>query len=325
MEHISNNQSDLDEYFELFIKQSRDVQGKSLVTIRNYRNNFELLKKFKSDLNLDDLTAEFIINFYNYLQTREREIGNDLVVKPLKNSSIATIRGKLSAFFSWLIENKHLNKDPFSEIPYPDVSYTDKRAFTKDEFDKIYLAVSRDIPWESLFLRRRNLAMILFFAMTGVRKGELLGLKLSDINLKDRMVTVRGETSKSKRTRYIRLSSELLVYLEEYIACRDGYKTEYFWVSSTQDRPFTEHGLKHFVNHLTDFTKINCHVHRFRHTFSVSYYLQTNDPVGLNRVLGHRGYKQTYSYLRSLPDSHTNKQMESLKLANIGKIDYNHN
>jgi len=315
MELNLNNRPSIDKLFESFIKQSRSIEGHSPVTIKNYSQNFDLLKKFRPDIQLDDLTSEFITDFFDFLRTRERKVGNELVVRDLKNSSVATVRGKLSAFFEWLVKNRYLDSNPFEGIKYPDVSYTDKRAFTKDEFDRIYLAVSRDIPWENQLLRKRNIAFIMTLFLTGIRKGEILGLRLSDIDFHDSILTIRAETSKSKRTKFIPINKELMFYLKEYLAIMGGYTTDSLWVSSNSDRPFTEHGLKHFVNRLSAVTGINCHVHRFRHTFAVNYYLQTHDIVGLQKLMGHRDFNMTLKYLRSLSDDDIAVQMGKLRLA----------
>jgi len=315
MESNQNKRSELNKLFESFIKQSRSIEGHSPVTIKNYSHNFELLKKFKPDVQLNDLDAEFIGDFFDFLRTRERKVGNRFVVRDLKNSSVATVRGKLSAFFEWLVKNRYLESNPFEGIKYPDVSYTDKRAFTKDEFDRIYLAVSRDIPWENQLLRKRNLAFIMVLSLAGIRKGEILGLRLSDIDFKNLILTIRAETSKSKRTRFIPMAPELVLYLKDYLALVGEYTAESLWVSSNNDHSFTEHGLKHFVNRLTAVTGINCHIHRFRHTFAVNYYLQTHDIVGLQKLMGHRDFNMTLKYLRSLSDDDIAVQMNKLKLA----------
>lgn len=315
MESNQNKRPELNRLFESFIKQSRSIEGHSPVTIKNYSQNFNLLKKFKPDIQLDDLTSEFITNFFDFLRTRERKVGGGFIVRDLKNSSVATVRGKLSAFFEWLVKNEYLKANPFNGIKYPDVSYTDKRAFTKEEFDKIYLAVSRDIPWENQLLRKRNIAFIMVLTLTGIRKGEILGLRPSDIDFKKPDITIRAETSKSKRTRSIPITQELMLYLKEYLALVGEYTAESLWVSSNNNHSFTEHGLKHFVNHLNAVTGINCHIHRFRHTFAVNYYRQTHDIVGLQRLMGHRDFNMTLKYLRSLSDDDIAAQMSKFKLA----------
>ncbi|MBK9331676.1 MAG: tyrosine-type recombinase/integrase [Ignavibacteria bacterium] len=59
---------------------------------------------------------------------------------------------------------------------------------------------------------------------------------------------------------------------------------------------------------------INCHLHRFRHTFATNYYKQTHDIVGLQKVMGHTSIKMTLQYLRSLPDEHVVEQMRKITI-----------
>ncbi|PWB39003.1 MAG: hypothetical protein C3F02_01180 [Parcubacteria group bacterium] len=310
---------DLTQLFEEFIKQRRHAEGYSPVTIKNYRNNFELLKLFKPDLNLTDLTTQTMIDFFTFLNARERKVGTrNNVVRDLKNSSVATIRGKLNSFFNWLLDNNYVAVNPFNNIVYPDFGYTDKRAFTREEFDKIYLAITRDIVWESQLLKKRNTAFVMVFVLTGIRKGECLGLKLTDIDLKQRLLTIRGETSKSRRDKRIPVNPGLIPYLEDYLNERGDYTADALWVSGNQDRPFTEHGLKHFVNRIRRATGINkFHVHRFRHTFATNFYIQSeHDIMSLQRLMGHRNPKTTMSsYLRSFPNEEVFRQMQRFRVA----------
>jgi len=309
----------LDELFEDFIKQRQQAEGYSPVTIDNYRQNFELLKKFRPDIRLRDLTRETMVDFSNFLNTRERRVGNkDDVVRPLKPSSLATVRGKLSSFFTWLKDNGYIKKNPFEDILYPQVDCSDRRAVTDKEFDKLYLAVERDIEWPNNLIKKRNLAILMFFALTGVRKNELLSLRLSDFDFEKRKVTVRAETSKSKKENIIRMPDVLMPYLDDYLAYRADYKTESFWVSGNRDCPFTKHGWKHLVNRLKAQTGIEkFHAHRFRHYFAVNFYKQSNcDLINLQRAMGHRSVKTTIgSYLRSLGNEELDRQMRGFRVA----------
>lgn len=306
--------SEIDTLFESFIKVCR-AEGKAKVTIKNYRTNLELFKKFKPDACLNDLTPSTMANFFCFLQDRERLVGKEMVVRDLKNSSIATVRGKLKVFFEWLRERGYIAIDPFEGIRYPDFGYTDKRAFTKEELDKICLVILRDANWPCDLLRKRNIAMIMFLVLTGVRKGELLGLELADVDLLNNMVRIRGETSKSKRDREIPINSRLVSYIKDYLSERSDYATERFWVSNNDDQGFTEYGLKHFTNLLKVMSGINCHVHRFRHTFAVNYYSESHDLVGLMRLMGHKDAKMTLSYLRSMDDEDLIRQINKMSLA----------
>lgn len=306
--------SKLTQLFERFIKQRKNLEGNSIKTIENLTNNFELLKSFKSDVEPKDLTPEFIVDFFTYLDERERKVGNKLVIRKLQPSSIETVRAKLSAFFDWLVDNSYLSKNPFDKITHSVVSYSKREAFTNEEYDKIYLGVSRNIIWENLLLKKRNLTIIMFLALTGVRKEELIGLLLSDLDLKNKILTVRAEISKSKITRFVPLDGSLLIQLEEYLDARKNYTTPFLWVSSTTDRNFTEFGAKHLVERLEKATALKCHLHRFRHTFAVNHYMANKDLLALQRIMGHKSVKTTIvTYLRWLPDTQSQSQLNALR------------
>jgi len=298
---------------EQFVKMQLHAGGKSRVTIKNYRDNFALLLEFKPDIILSDLTEKTIVDFFEWLNSRTRTVGKSQVVRNYKNSSVATVRSKLNTFFVWLGKHGKLDKNPFKEIPHPIVEYTDNRAFTAEEFDRICSAVNTKIAWTNLLIKKRNIAMVMFLALTGVRKNEMINLTLADVDLKNKLITVRGETSKSKRTRTITLSSELIPYLKDYLKYRvDDYATTALWVSGNSDRPLSIEGMKHFTGHLTKATGINCYLHRFRHTFAVNYYLKTRDLLGLKQLLGHKSFKMTMGYLRSLSNDPTVQAIQEM-------------
>lgn len=300
--------------YELFENFKFYGTGKSKATIRNYRHNFELLLNFNPDIKLTDLTEETVVRFIAFLNTRKRKVGKQQIVRPYKNSSIAVVRSSLNCFFDWLLERGYINVNPFKKIPYPKISYTDSRAFSPKEFEAICYTINFKIQWASLLVKKRNVALIMLLVFTGVRKEELLGLQLSDIDLDRKFITIRGETSKSKRTRIIPINIQLISHLEDYLHYRKDYTSKSFWISGTLDRAFTEHGAKHLIDLLTKETKINCHLHRFRHTFATNYYKQTHDLVGLKKLMGHTSLKMTLAYLRSIPDEHTVEQIQRMTL-----------
>lgn len=309
------SRTSLCDIFKSFIKFRLHGVRNAEATVNDYQHTFGLLLKFNPELTIADLTEETIINFLEFLNTRKRKVGKQLIVRVYKNSSIAVIRSRLNPFFEWLIERNYLDINPLKKIPYPKITYTDRRAFSPKEFELICFVVNTKIQWNSLFVKKRNVAIIMFLTLTGVRKGELLGLKLSNIETSRRLITIPGDISKSKITRIIPMNPQLVPYLEDYLDCRKHYASQSLWASSTVDRPFTEHGAKHLIDLITKETKINCHLHRFRHTFAINYYRQTHDLVGLKKLMGHQSLKMTISYLRSLPDEHIVEQIQKMTLS----------
>lgn len=310
----SKQEVSLKEIHEFFIKFKLHGSRNAQATIKSHRYYFSLLLQFNSQITLEDLTEETIINFLEFLNTRERKIGKQYVVKIYKDSSIVLVRSRLNIFFNWLVERDYIKVNPFEKIPSPKVSYTDRRAYSPKEFEEICYAVNTTIQWANLLIKKRNIAIIMFLVLTGVRKEELLGIQITDIDLFRKLVSVRAETSKSKRTRIIPMNLSLVQYLEDYLNHRRHYVSLFFWVSGTLDQPFTEHGAKHLMDLLTDVTRIKCHLHRFRHTFATNYYKQTRDLVGLQKLMGHVNFSMTLKYLRSLPDEHIVEQIRKLAI-----------
>lgn len=297
-----------------FCKYHLHVVGSARSTVHGYCHAFQLLLLFKPSIKLNDLKEKTIIDFFEFLNIRKRKVGNQFIVRKYKNSSTATVRAKLNAFFKWLIVRGYLEQSPFEKIKYPDVSYTDRRALSINEFEKICFVVSTKIKWQSLLIKKRNIAIIMFLTYSGVRKEELLSLTLKDIDLNGRLITIRAETSKSKRSRIIPINPELIPYIEDYLNYRINFKSPDLWISGTRDQKLTEAGLKHLIKLLSKVSKVNCHVHRFRHTFAANYYMLTHDIYGLKKLMGHTSLKMTLIYLRSIPDEHFAKQINKVSV-----------
>jgi integrase/recombinase XerD len=151
-------------------------------------------------------------------------------------------------------------------------------------------------------LLRRDMAMVGVLTFCGLRRNELLSLELRDVDLYNNLLTVCGETSKSKKTRKVPINLQLKKNLVDYLNERKshGYKNPYLFVSGTSDRQLTKHGLKHWVERLSRLSGVKFHVHRFRHTFATNLAMQDVGAVKIQKLMGHTDLKMTQTYLRSI-------------------------
>lgn len=309
--------------FEKFVKKVAYAEKKSPETIRGYEASFQLFSKFYRDIHgaeptLADLTNDKMIEFFSYLNKRTRKIGKGELRTGVRASTIATYRGKLNVFFKWLLESGHIKVNPFEGIKYPNVRYEDRKYLDKKELQEILVAVDHDIPWPNLLLKKRSVAMITVLCNLGLRKGELLGLKISDLNFKKNWLTVRPETSKSRTMRTLPMNKQVVSALQDYLAERGkkGYQTEFLWVPDNNDKQFSVDGFIHLVRKIKEASGIKkFHVHRFRHTFAVNFYNQTKNLVGLKDLLGHTDIDMTKQYLRALPINFTKDELKNFSLA----------
>lgn len=173
---------DLLQLFADFIKEKEFSTKLSLETLRGYRSSFDLLLKIMPATTLETISPKTMTEFFTRLEKRERIVGKNIKKKGVKKSTIATYRSKLNKFFVWLKNNKLLKENPFTKMQYPSVSYEDKKFLKKEDVEAILMAIDLKINWRNSFVQKRNSALICTLLCCGLRKSELLGLKVYDID-----------------------------------------------------------------------------------------------------------------------------------------------
>lgn len=270
-------------------------------TIKGYRAVFSHFSAMMPEVvDAGFLTPEMMNEFFKRVQVRERIVGKNTKKVGLAVSTIHTYGSKLNAFFEWLTRKDILGKNPLDTIKLPRPEYTDSRALEKSDVQKIIAAVALHSA-DSLMLRR-DMAMVSLLSFCGLRAGEFISLKVQDVDMERLELTVRGETSKSKKTRVLPLHATLLLHLREYITERNkrGYKTEQLIVSGNEDKGLSRHGLKHWVKRMERLSGVKFHLHRFRHTFACNLADKNVNAIKIQKLMGHTDIKMTMTYLRSI-------------------------
>lgn len=311
-------EKDLTSLFAEYEDVCRHQRCNSKVTIRGYKAAFDLFRKIKPEIVYpEQLTTAVMADFFKGIQTRERVIGRGVVVCGVKNSTVATYWSKLESFFRWMVFEKHIESVPLRKEDRPKVDYYDKKALTRSEVMKLYASVAVDSKDNLIYQRDRCIITTLIY--TGVRRGELLGLQVGDLNLHKGTITIRKETSKSKRTRLLPIHSMLRHHLREYLEERKrrGYKTEMLFVSSNEDKGLTGHGYKHWVKRLIRNSGVKFHLHRFRHTFACNLVDVGIHPAKIQVLMGHTDLRMTMRYLRSIGAEDCVEDIEKLSIESM--------
>lgn len=305
---------DLTELHQEFVNERRYSTRRSPATIRGYVATFELFQKLMPGVDLNTLTIKTLNEFFKRLEQRDRVVGKGEIRNGVRISTIGTYRSKLNSFFDWLVQNKYLADNPFKHMRYPRIIYSDRKFLNKQQLERIWLAVSLNIDWHSPFIQKRSMALIGTLLNTGVRRGELIQLKVLDLDLEKRELHVRGETSKSRRDRFIPINSAAYKLLVDYLKARKekDYKNPYLFVSNSRDQRLSFDGFKHFVNKVIEGSGVKFHVHQYRHTFSVNFLANGGSLAALKQLLGHTDLRMTEVYLRCLPTHTLRPDVESL-------------
>ncbi len=297
----SQKEKNLDILFNTYINYCAYSSRLSKDTIRGYKDTYKLFRLIMQEIvTVEDLLPCAMDDFFKRLETRERIVGKGEKRIGVKDTTIKTYWTKLNSFFVWLVNNHYIEMNPLYGKKSPKVRYDDFKRLTDEDISKIVTAITQEKT--NALSYYRNMFMVYLFLFTGVRRTEFISLRLTDIDMFKRVVTIRGETSKSKRTRVLKINSILFMHLNNYIEERRKlkYKTDSLIVSTIKDRGLSIEGLKHWTERIKQSSGVKFHVHQFRHTFACKLVEANVNIYKIKELLGHTDIRMTVKYLRSL-------------------------
>lgn len=283
---------------EEFCHYSIYIRGYAPDTIKRYRQMVGFFLKYSKIETTDAISEELIHCFFLYGRT-ERNWSTNTYISYHKT---------LLVFFRWCKEKKGvLEHNYVEEIELPKKQ---KRLPVKLSSAQalVVLEISFNIPYPYRFLRYRNHAILATFIFSGLRKSELLNLKLSDVDIDNQSIFVRQ--GKGGKDRIIPMSFTLAQSLKRYLNERKRLQKTCpeFFTSLNRNKGFTGSGLKRLIEKVRTVSNIHFTVHELRHTFATLMLEGGCDIYSLSRILGHSDIKTTTIYLSATPE-HLRDQM----------------
>jgi integrase/recombinase XerD len=143
-------------------------------------------------------------------------------------------------------------------------------------------------------------ALVCFLIDTGARIDEVLTASVSNTDLDNLVVKVRG---KGDKERLLQISVEMRKILWVYLS-RHRFKVPSDYLFPTRDGNRLEYhntlrDIKELCGRL-GIEGVRLSPHGFRHHFSVNYMRRGGDIYRLSRILGHTSVSTTQIYLRSM-------------------------
>jgi integrase len=134
---------------------------------------------------------------------------------------------------------------------------------------------------------------------TFIRPGELLRLKVGDIDFEGLFITIDGDIAKNHKTQTVDLSDDLAKELKEFV--KNSQKTNFLFRNKAgnkvHDNTFRERFMKHRRRlRLND----QYTVYAFKHTGVIHHYLKFKDVYAIKEKCRHADIKETDNYLRDL-------------------------
>jgi site-specific recombinase XerD len=140
---------------------------------------------------------------------------------------------------------------------------------------------------------RKHLCIIKMLYGAGLRLGELLNLKLSDINSENMLIYIRK--AKGNKDRVVMLSSDLLIDLREYFII---YKPKEYLFEGQNGGTYSERSVQNVVKNVASRAGIKKKVtpHTLRHSFATHLIEAGTDIRFIQQLLGHQSIKTTEIY-----------------------------
>ncbi len=141
--------------------------------------------------------------------------------------------------------------------------------------------------------------MVLLTLNTGLRRGELFSLMWSDINFEKALLTVRGDTAKSGKTRHIPLNKIALQVLIDWQSFNDSDKLIF---SNARTGTIFNHIKKSWAAVLERASIKNFRWHDMRHHFASKLVMAGADLNSVRELLGHADITMTLRYAHLAPE-----------------------
>jgi site-specific recombinase XerD len=271
-----------------------EVGGRSNRTIDWYRGYLEEFAAFAgrdgSPPTLDDLTAATSRRWLLALQAARS--------KPLAPNSIAGRVRTLRAFGGWVQRELALDAHPLAGLPLPKLPDVLVESLREREM-RALVAAAGDQSRDPV----RDRAIVLLFLDSGLRLGELVSLRVDDVDLVEGRCRVVGKGAKE---RIVPLGGRSRRALRAWLLTRGPQKGGAALFVGRRGESLSPRGVQLLVGRLAHVAGIStrCSPHVLRHSFARAFLANGGDVFTLQRILGHSptSLQITRRYVQLLDD-----------------------
>ncbi len=255
-------------------------------TIKNYRIDLESLQAYLLDFKKISLIQESL----------SKDIRDYIAFLSEKKYSETTISRKVSAiksFFKFLKKIETIEQPFLVNLKAPKIPKKINTIISEQELKKL---LDNDNLFSNNFKSQRNKTIIDLFYSTGIRKSELIGLKISDLDFYKESIKVIGKRNKQ---RIIPVAENLITQIKCYLLLRNEITTEITNVFISEKGKELNHKTAYNIvkNNLTLVTvKQKKNPHILRHSFATHLLNNGADISTIKELLGHTSLSATQHY-----------------------------
>jgi integrase/recombinase XerD len=203
--------------------------------------------------------------------------------------SAKTMSGRLTALKQigeWLVREGEIDSNPVAAVRQPKIPKKVVEPLSDDEL-KALLAACKGKD-KAAFTSRRDEAIVRLLLETGMRAGELIALRVDDVDLDAGQAIIRK--GKGGKGRVVAFGAQAVAAIDRYLRARRTHKlasAPALWLGGDNWRTFSYAGLHHTLRaRAAEAGIVNFHPHRMRHTAATRWLRAGGSEQGLMALSG---------------------------------------
>jgi len=269
-----------------FLLHLRGSRRSSVHTLRAYAKDLDVFEKFlgqAAEAGVAALTRPRLRSYLAYLQ-EDGKLHRNTVVRRIES---------LRSFVTYLLTQGKLDANPMANLSTPKVQRRLPRFLSEDEVVQLLDASVRG----SKTLANRDKAILELMYSSGLRRSEVCGLNVGDLDIFTGTVRVFGKGSKE---RIVPVGRQALRHIKEYVDSRstEDNRDDSPMFLSVKGRRISDSAVPLILKRWARAANLHKPVtpHSLRHSFATHLLNRGCDLKSLQEMLGHKNLSTTQVY-----------------------------
>ena len=224
-----------------------------------------------------------------------------LVDTGISNSSINRKISSLKTYYKFLLKTSQISQTPLAKHRALKVAKKVQIPFSQTEVEDVFELFDHANDFETL----RDKLMVELFYSTGIRRAELIGLRLSDVSEVQKIIKVLGKRNKE---RIIPLLPSVLATIAKYKIFREALPnlvaSDSLLVTSKGNAIYETLVYRVITRYFSEISlKVKKSPHILRHSFATHLLSQGAELNAVKELLGHASLASTQVYTHNSIDT----------------------
>lgn len=267
-------------YIEQFLNYLKVIKKDSTYTINSYRN--DLMELYDYTIDLTEISPKTVQEYLEYLYDRG-----------LNRNSIARKLSAIRSFYQYLKKENKIQENYFKEINNPKKQQSLPKYVKDNDLEKMFHSFNKKTP-----LGQRNACILEMLYATGIRVGELVNIKINDINFYDNTIKIMGKGQKERIVIYGSFCEDALnLYIQDGRKKLMKQENEFLFLNKNGTQLSTRY-IREILNDTIRKCEMDYHIspHTLRHTFATDMLNAGADLMSVKELLGHSSINTTSIY-----------------------------